>query len=318
MMNVSKNISALKVFRRRPLLKGLIALLIVALLSVILVSVYVGIKLTVPKRDIIKDKPSDYGLIYEDVSFKSNYDNTILRGWWMPAQENNKINMSYNTVVFSHGYGDNRALYDISVLNLAKRLNNEGYNVLVFDFRAEGESDGKFVSIGEFEKYDLLGAIDFVKNDKKSEKINLIGWSMGATTSLLAAADSADVQAVVADSPFANLKDYLKENLPYWSGLPNKPFTDVILSTLPIIRGVKLENVNAIKAVNKFENKPLLLIHSKADKAIPYTNSQKIYDESNKKFTDIWLTEKADHIRSYLTEGKKYEDKIVDFLKSVY
>lgn len=317
-MNVSKNINTYNVFNRRSLVKLFVGLMFIMLITTILMSVYVGLKLTVPKRDSIKDTPKEYGLTYEDVSFKSKKDNIILKGWWIPAQSDKSLSVSYKTVIFSHGYGDNRALYDISVMNLAKRLNLEGYNVLAFDFRAEGESEGEFVSVGEFEKYDLLAAIDFVKNDKDSKKINLIGWSMGATTSLLAAADSKDVQAVVADSPFAALKDYLGENLPYWSGLPEKPFTNIILSFLPIIRGVKLENVDAIKAVRKLENKPLLLIHSKDDKAIPYSNTERIYEASDKMFTQKWITEKADHIKSYLIEKENYEDRVVNFFKSVH
>lgn len=317
-MNLSEKISTSNVFRRRNIIKSFIGLMFIIMISVILVSLYVGLKLTVPKRDVLRDTPKNYGLIYEDISFKSKKDNVVLNGWWIPAQSDKILKVSDKTVIFSHGYGDNRALYDISVMNLAKRLNLEGYNVLAFDFRAEGESQGKFVSVGEFEKYDLLAAIDFAKNNKSSKKINLIGWSMGATTSLLAAADSNDVQAVVADSPFAKLKDYLSENLPYWSGLPDKPFTNVILSFLPIMRGVNLENVDAIKAVRKFENKPLLLIHSKDDKAIPYSNTERIYEASDKKFSQKWITEKADHIRSYLIEKENYEDRIVNFFKSVH
>lgn len=317
-MNLSERINTSNVFRRRNAIKLFIGLMFIIMISVILVSLYVGLKLTVPKRDVLRDTPKNYGLIYEDISFKSKKDNVVLNGWWIPAQSDKILKVSDKTVIFSHGYGDNRALYDISVMNLAKRLNLEGYNVLAFDFRAEGESQGKFVSVGEFEKYDLLAAIDFAKNNKSSKKINLIGWSMGATTSLLAAADSNDVQAVVADSPFAKLKDYLSENLPYWSGLPDKPFTNVILSFLPIMRGVNLENVDATKAVSKFENKPLLLIHSKDDKAIPYSNTERIYEASDKKFTQKWITEKADHIRSYLIEKENYEDRIVNFFKSVH
>src|SRR5690625_6435167 len=58
---------------------------------------------------------------------------------------------------------------------------------------------------------------------------------MGGSTALLAAAQSDDVVGVVADSPFSDLEDYLKVNLPVWSHLPDFPFTPLILGIMPII-----------------------------------------------------------------------------------
>ncbi|GAA0746904.1 alpha/beta hydrolase [Clostridium oceanicum] len=299
------------------LIIGFVSLLLFIFLSMVGISIYVGWNLTKPKRDIIKSTPKKYGLIYEDISFQSNYDKTKLKGWWIPAQKSKKVLESKKTVVFSHGYGDNRGLYDISVINLAKRLAKEGYNVFTFDFRGSGESEGDFVSIGQFEKYDLLSAIDFVKKDKKSTDINLMGWSMGAVASILAGEESKDINKVVADSPFANLKDYLKKNLPYWSHLPKFPFTDIILACLPTLRGIDINKVNATKAANNFKDKRLFLIHSKDDKAIPYENSEIIYNEvNNKDNVQAWFTNKADHIKSYLLYKKEYEEKVISFLNN--
>ena len=49
----------------------------------------------------------------------------------------------------------------------------------------------------------------------------LLGFSMGASTAILAAAESQDVDAVIADSPFSDLTSYLDENLSVWSNLPS-------------------------------------------------------------------------------------------------
>ncbi|MCY6369247.1 alpha/beta hydrolase [Clostridium ganghwense] len=315
-MNTAKNINKPKAFPKKTVILFVSFFLIISLI-IVSISIYVGWNLTRPKRDAINDSPSNYGLIYEDISFHSLYDNISLKGWWIPSQKSKNINQTNETVIFSHGYGDNRSLRDISVLNLAQKLVQAGYNVLVFDFRASGKSEGSISSIGQFEKYDVLSAIKFAKSQKHSNNIHLIGWSMGAVSSILAGTESEDVKTIIADSPFANLRNYLKDNLPHWSHLPSFPFTNIILSTIPIMEGVDVDSVRPIDAVANLKNKRLLLIHSKNDKAIPYHNSELIYKAvPNKKLVDIWITKKAGHIRSYLTNKNEYEKKILSFLKN--
>lgn len=288
---------------------------LLSLIGIGAVSIYTGLRLVKPKRVVIKELPNEHGLEFEEITFKSKHDNTLLKGWWIPAKLNGDFNSDNKTVIFAHGYGNNRGVYSISVIKLAKRLCMEGYNVLVFDFRASGESEGKYVTIGKFEKYDLLSAIDFVVDQRKSINIHLIGWSMGAATSILAGAESKYVKCVIADSPFGNLKEYLNKNLSYWSGLPNIPFRSIILGVLPKTLGIDIKDVDTVKAAEKFKGKPLFLIHSKDDSAIPYEESIRIFEVlDNKESSKLWITEKAEHIRSYLVYKDEYEDNIVDFL----
>lgn len=298
------------------MIKIFIALFILILFIIVLISIYVGIKLTKPKRECIEKTPKDYGLVYENVLFHTFNDNTLLKGWWIPSQYNKNINKNEETVIFAHGYGNSRCLKDISILNLAKTLVEQGYNVLTFDFRSSGESEGKICSIGEKEKFDLLRAIEFAKKEKKSKNIYLIGWSMGATVSILAGVESKYVNKIIADSPFASLKDYVKENLPKWSNLPKFPFTPIILGIIPILLKVKVDNVSPVKAVANLKDKYLLLIHSKDDTTIPYNESKIIYERvKDKRLVHIWFTKKAKHIRSYVMYKDEYERKILSFLK---
>ena len=69
----------------------------------------------------------------------------------------------------------------------------------MFDLRSHGTSEGTLTTIGQLEKNDVLGAIEYVKNEHKSNQIALIGWSMGAVASILAAAESSEIK--VAEAP---------------------------------------------------------------------------------------------------------------------
>lgn len=279
------------------------------------IAIYVGWSLTHPVHNKIVETPVKYELKYENISFNSKLDAVDLKGWWIPAQKNNILTNSNKTVIFAHGYKDTRDLSKIHALALAKRIAQEGYNVMLFDFRNSGESGGKVTSVGLFETYDMLSAIEYAKVDKKSEKISLLGWSMGAAVSIMAGTESPYVNAIIADSSFSDLDTYLETNLPVWSNLPSFPFTAEIMSLFPVIERMDPKKVSPYKAVNNIGNKKLFLIHSKDDKAIPYENSVQIYNSvGNKSNVQLWLTDKADHIRSYLLYKNEYENRVISFL----
>jgi fermentation-respiration switch protein FrsA (DUF1100 family) len=78
-------------------------------------------------------------------------------------------------------------------------------------------------------------------------------------------------------------------------------------------------NVNEVSPVNAFKNvpeKPILLIHGKKDRIIPYTNSVEIFN-TLKDNTDasLWLTENAGHIGSLQTYPEEYLKRVKNFLE---
>lgn len=268
---------------------------------------YVGWNLTHPPKLILNDSPLNYNLAFENIEFVSRTQDVTLRGWFLPA------NKSDTTIIMAHGYEKNRLQDDLPALVLAKSLIEADFQVVMFDFRNSGESDGTLTSVGEFEKQDLMAAIDWVKTNHPS-KIGLIGFSMGGTTSLLAAADDVSIVGVVADSPFAQLLPYLQDNLSVWSDLPRFPFTPLIINLLPPITGLHPERVDALAAVDLIYPRPILFIHSVDDLSIPYQNSEKMWEKHKDAF-EFWKTNKADHMESYKMEAVEYTARILAFVK---
>jgi len=279
------------------------------MLSFVSLAIYVGFKVTNPKVMGINQHPFDYGLTFEDVSFTTP-DGITLKGWWIPTQEMETVH-SEKAVIFAHGYGHNRVV--LNRLKLAKRLTQEGYNVLMFDFRNSGLSQKDEATIGLKEQTDLMTAINFVADEKKMNNIGLMGWSMGASTSIMTGVKSKNVKAVIADSPFADLKEYSKESFTKWTGLPSFLATGitVIAEHFTEVRTEKVKPVIAAKKYNE-EDKGLFLIHNKGDKKISYKQSKIISDKA--KNSEIWTPEKGGHIRTYQYYQKQYEEKTIAFL----
>jgi dipeptidyl aminopeptidase/acylaminoacyl peptidase len=287
----------------------LILLVLISVLLVALISTYVAWQLSHPERSSIPDFSANIVPKYSDVSFKDKNGEITLKGWYFDVIGSNK------SLIIAHGYGSNRLPYDEDTLHLIKSFLDEGYNVLTFDFRNSGESEGDMTTVGLLEKNDLLGAVDFAKK-KGSDKIVLLGFSMGASTSILAAAESEDVDAVIADSPFSDLNSYLDDNMYVWSGLPSVPFNKTILLAVSLITGLDLEDASPQQVVHQISPRPLLLIHSKDDQKIPVENSHLIYETSDKANTVFWETSGADHVRSYKVYPDEYVKKVIDFLNA--
>ncbi|WP_409341175.1 alpha/beta hydrolase [Paenibacillus sp. MBLB4367] len=294
-------------WRRRTGRSAIIVLLVLVLGSVG-ISGYVGWSLSHPAKQALSTTPESVGIPFKSIEFPSRKKDVTLKGWELtPAGD------PAGTVIFSHGYTKNRLQDDVPALPLAKSLVDAGYRVVMFDYRNSGESGGNLTSVGQFEKFDLLGAIDWAKANAPG-KIDIVGFSMGATTALLAAAEEPSVSHVIADSPFNHLKVYLEDNLSVWSHLPEFPFTPLIMAMIPPVTGIDPDQVDALSAVDALASRHVLFIHSADDNKIPYTNSEAMWAKHKNTF-EFWKTSGALHVGSYKTYGKQYEEKVLTFLQ---
>ncbi|QQE81347.1 alpha/beta hydrolase [Alicyclobacillus sp. SO9] len=272
------------------------------------ISYYVGWHLTHPARKPITKTPAIYQLKYQSIHFPSRVDHLNLSGWLIPAGSA----QSKKIVIEAHGYRENRSA-DKPALPVANALHKAGYAVLMFDFRDEGKSPGHEVSVGLYEQRDLLGAVDYAKK-LGYRHIGIIGYSMGAVTALEVASRDQSVQAVVADSPFANFYQYLKINMPVWTHLPNWPFTSEILWEMPIFTHINPHLVDPEKDVRHFGQRPVMFIAGTADHLIPMSNSKTLYKElGTDKHASLWIVPGAKHVGAYTVEPKPYLTKVTQF-----
>ncbi len=132
-----------------------------------------------------------------------SFDRTLLYGWWMSAGR------KAATVVVLHGVKKNRT----DVMRAAFVLRRAGLNVLLFDGRGHGNSEGRYVTYGFYERRDVESAIEWLVKEKRIDggRVGLAGESMGAAVALQVAAHNPRIRAVWADSPFASLRRITEE-----------------------------------------------------------------------------------------------------------
>lgn len=291
-----------------------ISLLLLLLIAAAAVALHVTWKLTHPKRKPVDMDPKDFGISdVEAVMFPSREAGISLAGWYLSASGNGFLSRE-RTVILAHGYSQNRLEPHLPALSLAARLLEDGFDVLMFDFRNAGESTEALTTIGLREQHDLRGAVDYAAAKRPTHALALIGFSMGAATSLLVGAQDERVCAVIADSAFYSLREYLEENLPQWTGLPRFPFNWLILTLSPILLRANPRHVKPYMAVKR-ANKPIFFIHGTGDATVPHDNSKRLRGLASDARSAIWLVEDAGHVRSYAKNPDEYAKRVTAFLE---
>ncbi len=143
-----------------------------------------------PGQAPLFDSPSNYGLAYEDVEFKTS-DSVTLRGWLIPGDPEKVIIQSHFGIWCCRaGYTNEGKGWlkgydrDVHFLNQAKYLHDAGYTVLMYDFRGHGESDvgdPPWVTWGTHEAKDVVAAVEFIATHPvyKDANIGLLSICMG-------------------------------------------------------------------------------------------------------------------------------------------
>jgi alpha-beta hydrolase superfamily lysophospholipase len=251
--------------------------------------------------------PAAVGLDYEEVTFRGL--DVELAGWYVPADGD-------RAVVLVHGFGEDRC----ELMPLAPALHGAGYHVLLYDMRARGASGGDTVTFGYFEVDDLVAAANFLRERSGACSVAALGVSLGASVALLAAARGNALDAVVADSAFADLRALIAEGTPlrlFNLGAAARPFWKGISSLIvwhaERQSGLRASAVCPLDQVAQIGLRPVLFIHGLKDSLFNYRNSVHLYHAAGEA-KEIWLVPDAAHTRAYARYPDEYMQRILAFL----
>jgi len=214
-----------------------------------------------PPKILSSLTPRDLKIAYENASFKTA-DGLTLRGWYIPAARPTE-----KTVILLHGYPADKG----DILPALAFL-HEDFNLLLFDFRYLGESEGSYSSAGAKEVEDLLAAIRFLKA-KGIEEVGVWGFSMGGAVALMALEKAPEIRAVVSESSYASLAEMALSLLRI--PLLNYPVAYLVGLWAKIFLGIDLRNVSPAQRI-RHTRVPILLIHSSDDAVIPFSHAQSL------------------------------------------
>ncbi|WP_417582943.1 alpha/beta hydrolase [Nitrincola sp.] len=193
----------------------------------------------------------------------------MLEGWWLASTE------AQGHVILTHGWGANRR----ALLPLVPMLVSTGWNVLLFDVRNHGNSDeDTFSSMPRFAE-DIDAAIAWLNDSQGKCPIALIGHSVGAAATLLAASRRNDIAAVVSLSSFAHPTDMMKRWL-VEKGIPFFPLGWYVLGYVERIIGYRFDTIAPVDTITRVHC-PILLVHGDSDTTIPLEDAYKLASKTD-------------------------------------
>ena len=245
--------------------------------------------------------------VLADSAFENVYlttsDKIKLQGWYIKIPGASK-----GTVILFHGHGNKKS----SILEEAAGFRTMGYNTLLLDFRAHGNSGGNTSSIGYYESEDVKLAYDYVK-EKGEKNIILWGISMGAAAVSKAMSDyPLQPSKIILEMPFASILQAAEGRIKMM-GLPGQPLASFITFWGGTEHGFWAFNMKPSEFVKQIKC-PVLLQWGRNDPRVKQEETDLIYANitAPKKLV---VYENSGHESLCEKENAKWMNEVGDFLK---
>jgi len=269
-----------------------------------------------------------------------------LGGWLLPAAKSSNLGHPRPRIVVQHGFTSNsNKMRQLAITVMYRQL---GFDVLVNNFRDHcysADSSTHITEWGHAYPYDLLGAVDYMRNDPDNKlggsveagKVGIMGISMGAFTTVNAFGIDGEVPAAWADGPPATPKSVFADgarNYVVSMGLPlhiASMLVDTIWKNVEdyaLSKGVDLnEHLPAdVLPTGPDTERPFTIVSNVQDTTVPIAEAMTITHVAQsfpKKYqTQMWQADgtcnEANHCVDHITHWDEYKARSCLFWYKVF
>jgi alpha-beta hydrolase superfamily lysophospholipase len=225
-----------------------------------------------------------------------------LEAWYMKADS------AKGTVILFHGLNSNKG----NVLGEAFEFNSFGYNTMLVDIRAHGNSEGIVNTIGYKESEEVKLAYDHILK-KGEQNIVLWGMSLGAVI-ITRAIWQYDLkpQKIILEMPFDRLQEHIRARARI-SGFPGEPFGFFVTFWTGIEQGYWGYSHNTSRYVKKI-NCPVLLQWGSSDEYVLKKETEKIFAAISATKKKLEIYKGAGHAPLLAANASKWDETVNEFL----
>ncbi|MFA5135587.1 MAG: alpha/beta hydrolase [Patescibacteria group bacterium] len=266
---------------------------------------FIASRVIMQPREVHPEEWRQYDLSPEKISFTTT-DGIKLAGAFIAGTNG-------ATIILLHGYGRSKE----QMLPQASMLRRAGFSILMFDFRASGESEGKYITFGGKEQRDLEAAVYYLNSRKDVEisRVGLLGFSMGGAVGIMKSGDLPAIKAIVISSTYARFKSVIWQNFQlYLKGIPFFPIGWFVLFIIKFRTGIYYPYITPVKYLHKLRARPLMIIHGAHDRRILAQDALE-FQRRAPWLKEFWLVHNAAHDDVYSITKAEYEMRVVSFFK---
>ena len=220
----------------------------------------------------------------------------------------NICNGSKRTALVLHGWRN----CAIDFLFLARIYEQEmGYNVVLPDLHAHGQSEGEAIQMGWLDRRDVLHWMSLFHTDT----MVVHGVSMGGATTMMLSGEKMpdgirDIR-FVDDCGYTSVWDEFRGELRNQFGLPEFPLMYGASLLCQLCYGWNFSEASALSQVGKCQQ-PMLFIHGDSDGFVPTEMVYRLY-EAKAEPKELWITKGTRHAMSYKNHRQEYTERIKQF-----
>jgi pimeloyl-ACP methyl ester carboxylesterase len=215
-------------------------------------------------------------------------------------------------VVLVHGFKTNRE----EMLPWARFIHDAGYNVALFDSRGCGRSAGAFVGLGATEPQDITDVVAAGRGIFHTDRIAVLGISLGAGAAILAAARDPAISAVIADSAWTD-QDLLLSRLSFVPlGPVRVPLVPYGVAAVNAMVGPDVARARPLEVISAIAPRPILLIHAADDDnaTTPVEGARQLFAASGEP-KQLWVAPRGGHVGSINAFPDEYRARVLSFLR---
>lgn len=221
-----------------------------------------------PQRVRTLGSPAEIKLPYEEVTLLSRGNR--LQAWHCPQSGDS----APSAVFVAHGLNANRENF----LEPVRLLRGLGHHVLIMDFPAHGDSEGRSTTLGMMESKDVLAAHAWLKDRHPDLPIHALGYSMGGSAVLRAVARHGIFDKVVIDATFTSVHDMAEGQVLHWLGPLRRPVWQAGCFWIQCWTGADLNQHRPVDDVRSIDPAKLLLVHGTDDHVIPVAHGRALHE----------------------------------------
>jgi fermentation-respiration switch protein FrsA (DUF1100 family) len=148
--------------------------------------------------------------------------------------------------------------------------------------------------------------------DVDPARIGALGFSMGAATTVMAAADDTRIRAVVDDSGWSHVEHWLRPRLEDVALRPRDPFTPLSLKLVELRTGEDLDELVPASSIGRLSPRPVLVIHGARDEVVPAGDAARNFAAAREPKT-IWRVADGTHGATIAPDGASASDRVAEF-----
>jgi uncharacterized protein len=214
-------------------------------------------------------------------------------------------------VLFVHGKDCCRGFEArVSTEPLVRALRADGVAVLLLDLRGHGDSGASRMSYGIHETDDVLGAIDWLREQGfGAGRIGVFAASMGGAGVLRAALRDEAIGPLVLDSTYADFATMIDGQFSALTGLP-RLFLPGALAASRWLIGVDVRGIRPADDARALRSRPVLVIHADGDPFVPVAHARRLAAAAR---GQLWVTPGEHHLASFREAPVRYVQRVAGF-----